>query len=366
MASTPNPSLLKYVNPYTPIAPKYSEGLNSIVATLAPLYPNQTIDDLVNAVYTYVTTTYSQTPSPIEEQNFKSLIYSLINGYLNYQLAYSTKQMDFIHKLIGGTLANGNPENILWHILDVEEQIAQSNLTTIEQSPLLYATAVGKAAYNYWSAVVTSPESWNDFITSFTPSIIKFPYWVASSMQGVLIGINLLNSVDDNIEKTLQTVFQLQGFEALASLYGSLSIGAGKVVFNWQQKEIFAQKINTGNGPVPNAVVNIRFLWGTYRGQNRGCEPSWGLCGIDIGFLHPTNDSSSGSAQILEGKLHIHINAGDVPAKYAEQIASKVIPVANNIQLSPEICKQLGVCSYTINAGNYNFTSCCDGYSFIF
>lgn len=48
---------LRYINPYSGVGSKYSAGLDSVVAVIEPLYPNQTLDDIVNSVYTYVTTT---------------------------------------------------------------------------------------------------------------------------------------------------------------------------------------------------------------------------------------------------------------------------------------------------------------------
>ena len=230
---------VKYLNPYAATGPKYTAGLDAVVAVLAPLYPNQTIDDIVDAVYDYVTTTYTITMGPVEQQNVKSLIYATINGYLNYQLFYNAQQTAFIHQLIGGTLACKNPEDIQQHILDVEEAIAQSNLTAMEQKPLLYATAVGKAAYTYWASVVTSPGpgGWSTFTTSFTPAIVKFPYWVAAGMQGVLIGLNTLNSaVDNQYANALQLLVDAKGADILLALFGSLAVDTGKVVFNLQQK----------------------------------------------------------------------------------------------------------------------------------
>lgn len=227
---------LRYINPYSGVGSKYSAGLDSVIAVIEPLYPNQTLDDIVNSVYTYVTTTYSMTPEPIEEQNIKSLIYSTINGYLNYQLFYNEQQTEFINKLIGGTLTCGNPEDILQHILNVEEEITCSGMTMLEQMPLLYTTAIGKSAYNYWANIVTTPGPWVNFTTSFTPAIVKFQYWVASSMQGALIGLNTLNSIQDSqFANAIQMILAANGAEILLSLFGSLAVTSGKVVFNLQQ-----------------------------------------------------------------------------------------------------------------------------------
>jgi hypothetical protein len=75
---------IKYVNPYSFIGANYNAGMDAIAAALAPLYPNQTLDDLVNAVYNYVEGAYFPTPpdSLLIVQTLKSNIYAAINGYL--------------------------------------------------------------------------------------------------------------------------------------------------------------------------------------------------------------------------------------------------------------------------------------------
>ena len=361
---------LKYINPYTGIGTKYTAGLDAVVAVIEPLYPNQTIDDVVNSIYTYVTTAYSMTPEPIEEQNIKSLINSTINGYLNYQLFYNQQQTYFINKLIGGTLICGNPEDIKQHIQNVEEEIISSGMSTLEQMPLLYATAIGKVAYTYWANVITTPGSWVNFITSFTPAIVKFPYWVATSMQGTLIGLNTLNSLQDSqFANAIQLLLAANGAEILLSLFGSLAVSTGKVVFNLQSRKIEkptvinTRVINTGGGDGSNGII-IAFKWGNYEGNGRGCSLSWGLCYIEI-FLAPPL-SSPGVAKFVDGKVNVAIDASNIPAQFRDQLITGVIPVSQDIELTQPLCKALGVQSYTIKSGNYQFTNCCGAYHFVF
>lgn len=226
---------IKYLNPYTASGTKYTAGLNSIVAVLEPLYPNQSIDDVVNAVYTYITTTYTMDPDPVNEQNLKSIIYAIVNGYLNYSLNYNPQQTQYIHLLIGETLSSKNPEDILPRIEEIEEEVAESGMPIEEQMPILYATAIGKAACAYWANVVTTPGGWANFITSFTPAVVKYPYWVAASMQGALIGLNIPNN--SQLAKELELILTAIGGNILLSLSGALAVCSGKVVFNLQQKK---------------------------------------------------------------------------------------------------------------------------------
>ena len=247
----------KYINPYSFIAANYSDGMDAIAAVLAPLYPNQTIDDVVNAVYAYVATTYLDSsatppvpPRLLFEQSLKSLIYSIVNGFLNIQsgeyLLYTPEQMEFINRLMETTLACGNPEDMPQNISNIEDEITRSNLTTAEQMPLLYATAVGQAAYTYWVNVLNTPpaaSNWTNFITSFAPGIVKFPYWIAASMQGTLLGISLYDSkynsnpqMNGQLSAALQMVLDLAGGNIILALFGCLSVGSGKVALNLQPR----------------------------------------------------------------------------------------------------------------------------------
>lgn len=229
---------LRYVNPYSGISANYVAGLNQIADTLSAIGPEPTIEQVVTAVYNYVTSTYSMSPDALGEQTTKFMITELINGYLNYNLLYSPEQTQFIHQLIAGTIVPGNPQDILQHITDVEEQIAQSNLSTADQAPLLYATAIGKSAYSYWATIVTTPGDWAIFTGGFTPPITKFPYWVAAAMQGTLVGLNLFNlQGESDATKIMQTINATEGRLILLTLFGALTINSGKVVYNWQQRE---------------------------------------------------------------------------------------------------------------------------------
>jgi hypothetical protein len=248
----------KYLNPYSFIGANYSAGMDAVAATLNPLYPNQTIDDIVNAVYTYVLATYpingsATPPDPATAQSLKTLIYTIVNGYLNMEsgecLEYNPLQMEFISQLLTGVLHAGDPQNIQQHILDVEEEVTASKLTADQQRPILFATAVGNSAYQYWAGVITGlpTGNWNPFITSFTPPIVKFPYWIATAIEGTLIGLNMYdqnstvlqaNSLSSAIGSAVNLFLDIKGVNIYLSLFGALPVSAAKVVFNYQPRAI--------------------------------------------------------------------------------------------------------------------------------
>jgi hypothetical protein len=233
---------IKYVNPYSFIGANYNAGMDAIAAALAPLYPNQTLDDLVNAVYNYVEGAYFPTPpdSLLIVQTLKSNIYAAINGYLNVQsgayMQFNSEQMHFVFQLLEGAIDCKNPEDLRRHIMDVEERITISDLSATEQMPLLYATEIGKTAYSYWANIISMPppaNNWTNFITSFTPAIVKFPFWVASSMEGTLIALSMYARRDERLSE-IQLMLKLTeniGGNIVQALFGALGVGAGKVVF---------------------------------------------------------------------------------------------------------------------------------------
>lgn len=222
--------------------------MDSIAAALVTQYPNQTIDELINAVYDYIAATYLSSPSALEEQSLKSIIATILNGYLNMQsgeyLRYNALQMDYITQLIDGTLACGNPEDIQQHILNIEESLTASRLSPAEQQPILYATAIGKSTYGYWADVIGdinagTPTNWQNFVVSFTPAINKFPSWLAASMQGVLIALNIpYTRLGGDFAETDISTLDYKGGNVVLSVGGALAVGAGKVIFNLQPREI--------------------------------------------------------------------------------------------------------------------------------
>lgn len=107
-------------------------------------------------------------------------------------------------------------------------------------------------------------------------------------------------------------------------------------------------------------VINIRFKWGTYINQLSGCEPNWGLCGIDIGFLAnpgPYVSNSTVSYNAKTQKVDITIPIANIPSSLVSNVGSGSISVSSDVILSSDLCKQLGITSYTIKAGTYKFTS---------
>lgn len=230
------------INPYTFIATDYANGMNEIGSVLAPVFPNQTLDEIVNTVYNYVITNYMDEAPPIlQERTLKSTIKTIVSGYVNLKrgdyIQFNVDQSYYIKKLIDGTLNLRNPEDILQHIQNVEDCVVESKLDATQQMPLLYTTAIGKSAYNYWSDIIVTPGNWSNFINTFTPPIVKFPIWITSSMEGTLIALSLFHSANKgSLAAELELLLNYAGANIILAIYGSLSVGAAKVALKIEQR----------------------------------------------------------------------------------------------------------------------------------
>lgn len=372
---------IRYINSYTYIETDFKNGLDNIGSVLAPLYPDQTIQSLADAVYNYTITTYmaGDEPNPLQARSLKSAIYAIINGYINIgngdTLELNSLQSSFAFELVNGTLELRNPEDIKQHIIDIEERITASPLSVNEQVPLLYATAIGKASYDYWAntiANLTPANPWINFINSFTPPIVKFPTWIASAMQGTLIGLSMYqNRINGSLAAELRLVLEYVGANTLLSLFGSLGVGVGKVVFNYSPNPTtsFFSRLSHETSSSPSLVryvVNIRIVWGRYRGPDFGCEPVWGLCGFDVVVGAIKTNESDATIELVKGKLSVELSETNAPSKYLENLIQGHIVIPNNITVNKDICYKLGINEYTIFAGTYKIQRCCNKFHFEF
>lgn len=233
-------------NPYSFIGDHYIAGLDSIIMTLMP--PTvPAFGDFIDKVYDYISSSLFDSgggPNKLEKQEIKIWINNSISGYINAnrtinELQLNTAQMDFATQLVNGVFNVKNPEDIATYISDIEDKIIASKLTAQEQLPLLYATAVGLAAYDYWKVKGFDPmSSWYSYVNSFTPAIVKFPTWISASMEGTLISLSSMSRQSDNalVASIAETVNRSQGGDIVMAVSGSLGLGAGKVIYKWTQK----------------------------------------------------------------------------------------------------------------------------------
>jgi hypothetical protein len=228
-----------FYNPYNVLAQQFKTGLDTIGAAL-PLPPPPppvkppippTVEELINQIVDYVILVYGAGSSnPVVELELSIVLSETINGYINSAAGspvyYDTRQQEFIFQLVEGI--KGLPmANIYGRIENIEENIATSGLSSELQAPLLMATAMGKAATNYWmSQNATSP--WVPFLSEDANYLA---FIVSATMEGTLIGAKLMT-----LKGTAIANVSKSGVNAISALASTLVISSGKVLYNWQPR----------------------------------------------------------------------------------------------------------------------------------
>lgn len=252
------------VNPYEETGGYIMTGLASIAGTLSTGY---TIDDLVNAVATYVESVYypSGTTTQIENeimQVARTGINNYVSSYvLNGLAGYNAKQFRFIEPLIGKSLTAFLPvESIADRIEDVEDNLTDNKLTITEQTPLLLATTIGTNALTYWNQFVqpvvqgaSTPVAnpWTPYLPPNQESYMNFAYLVAAAMNGALsaYAATPLTMVEPSTNFVTNRI--------VSALTGALTVTAGKAIFGWTPRIQHRMEGGQGDNPTQRALLDI-------------------------------------------------------------------------------------------------------------
>lgn len=223
------------INPYPLLGTQLIAGMDAIATSMSP---TSTVDDLVNVIYNYIQPIYYPAPSsgvvPTQiEIEIKSVVYNVINVYNNNpstsSLMYGPKQSYFIDLLLGLKTTNCTPINSIntW-LLDIEDNIAKSDLQLAAQTPLFFATVEGKSIYAYWVAKTATPGPWAPFFqTPNAANYANIPLWTTACIEGALIGAQA------TFRGLIAPTTEIVSVNMISALIGALAIGAGKVIFKF-------------------------------------------------------------------------------------------------------------------------------------
>jgi hypothetical protein len=131
--------------------------------------------------------------------------------------------------LLGETTTDNTPINSLgtW-LTDIEDNVVSSNLSTDQLTPLLLGIESGKNIYEYWLKKVNDPCDWKKFFQpELSQNYINIPYWLTSCIEGALVGASCSD------RGLIAPTTDIVTVEIVSSLIGSLTLGAGKVIFRW-------------------------------------------------------------------------------------------------------------------------------------
>jgi len=195
--------------------------------------PNPTIEEVMNAIISYVGPLYGEDEDmgPIVNLELSIILSDAINGYINSaagsSVHYDRRQQEYAFQLLEGVKAI--PEgSIVEHIRNIEENIATSGMSSEQQAPLLMATSLGKASYEYFrDGMLISP--WNTYLSERGTGFL--PFLISATMEGALLGAKLMG-----LKTTKLGTISLAGMNAISSLSAALMLAAGKVIFNWQPR----------------------------------------------------------------------------------------------------------------------------------
>lgn len=227
--------ILSTVNPYQLIASQYINGLNSLAATFVAT-PSPTMSAFSTEVAKYVGGIYYP-PLPLSDKlkiQLESLVAYSLDGYSNStfysdesEYGNNTNQQFLLNKLLK-TIFKVPINEIYDLILDVENNVSKLDIPIQEKMPLLMATAIGKESITYWLSKVTTPGNWAIFFDQNNViNTTNIPFWVAAGMEGVFLMANRTETYPLIDSNTLPN----NGVDIASALSGSLSVGAGKVIY---------------------------------------------------------------------------------------------------------------------------------------
>ncbi len=228
---------LVYYNPYSQLGQQLQDGLNAIIGELPPPPPEPTVEQLINEVIGYVGPLYGETEGeslgPIINLELSILLSATLNGYINSAsgspVHYDRRQQEFIFQLVEGILAVP-VVGVRDRILNIEENIATSGLNSEQQAPLLMATAVGKASWDYWAAQSGGGSPWQPYLDHLIDAHFRV-FATSAAMEGALLGAKLMGA-----KTTRLGTISLDALNAISALSSSLLLAAGKVMFRWQPR----------------------------------------------------------------------------------------------------------------------------------
>ena len=219
------------INPYAEIGTQIAPGLNSIIGAA----PNN-VDDLVNAVYGYISALYYYSPSNQVVIELKSIAYNAVNSYrsnlvLSGNALFNASQIPFIEMLIGASMnSNIATDSFLDRISDIEDNIGTSDLNVLDQTSLFLATTIGSSAYTYWQTQITlgGSSSWHNYLSSNAgQNYMNLLLWSTSAMNGSFAGYG--SSPTGLVEPSTSMVSN----NMISALIGALTVTAGKLMYNW-------------------------------------------------------------------------------------------------------------------------------------
>jgi hypothetical protein len=201
---------------YTQLSEHYSNGLRVIIQNMQK---TSTVADMVENISDYILELYYTSQSSEVKAEILSISYSTVNSYLmGFQTSIKEKYNPEIDRHITELLASCNSiEEISQYITNIEEGGSNLILDVDEVVPLLLIAKIGQNTYS-----TTQTENFAGYNNQYSSSLS------CATMEGALMAY-----VEDssNLTEELSTYVDPK---MVSLLIGSLTIAAGKIMFNWE------------------------------------------------------------------------------------------------------------------------------------
>ncbi|MBW6483317.1 MAG: hypothetical protein K0B10_09665 [Vicingaceae bacterium] len=230
----------KIYNPYTNIGNQFKEGLDYVIANIGSpaVYENleKVMRDYFKTIFDFETNPPYYTP--IIDNLVLSILPNTANSYQNSNLRndsfYNQEQIAIINSIYDAIKVN-DIEGIEAVLDDANQEIAQSGLSNVDQTPLFVAVEIGKISYLYWKSAVYEGSSWSEYLSDQVPvNVANIPFWVIASMEGALIGFAQVQQLDMGVANYQN--FAGRSIATMSAMLAAVGLSSGKMFFKWIKK----------------------------------------------------------------------------------------------------------------------------------
>jgi hypothetical protein len=225
-------------NPFGILGTQLKAGLDAVITDILGVPPapdpQPTFDEVVQYTIDYVGSVYlvitpPTPPDPVKMLELSIVVSDAANGYVNaksggYLSGYNSRQEFFIYQLLEGLRAAPSYGSKAY-LREVENNIGSSGLSAAEQAPLLMASALGMASFDYWASP-TVQELWEPFLEPFKDGgAAAFGFLISATMEAALLSAK--RSQRSSVVDTTATI----GADAVSVLAAGIGVSAAVVCF---------------------------------------------------------------------------------------------------------------------------------------
>ncbi|MBV6484222.1 MAG: hypothetical protein KFKLKKLM_00714 [Flavobacteriales bacterium] len=271
----------KIYNPYQNLGKEFTEGMDYIIKNVPKPTTDVTFEQLNETLLKYFQTIFKPTvDSSIINNVVLSILPNTANSYQNSNLRndsfYNQEQILLLNS-ISESIKGNDVEGILSVLNNANQEIAESGLSAVDQTPLFIAVEMGKRSYEYWlNTIYDTKSSWIDLLNKNTAiNVANLPFLVTTSMEGALSGFAQIQQLDMNVATSLNSLGR--SIATMSAVIAAVGLSSGKMFFKW------VKKINTAKLSLnKETIVKLNTVNNQYGRDTRGycgtiyCDKTYG------------------------------------------------------------------------------------------